>query len=72
MSTERSKENMKATKRDKSVRGVQNTVSNFQAGIDCLPVERDKKNTAFQVAAKSRLPKTTQWGVSGFKDKISW
>ena len=43
MSTETSKRNIKKTKKDKLVRSVQNTVSNFPAEIDGLPVKRHKE-----------------------------
>ena len=45
MSTETRKGNIKATKMDKAVRGVQNTVSNFPAEIDGLPVERHEEKS---------------------------
>ena len=45
MSTETSKENIKTTKKDKPVRGVQNTVSNFPVEIGGLPVERQEENS---------------------------
>ena len=40
MSTKSSKGNTKTTKKDKPVFGVQNTVNDFAAEIDGLPVER--------------------------------
>lgn len=45
MSTETSKRNIKTTKKDKPVRSVQNTESNFPAEIDDLPVKKHKEKS---------------------------
>lgn len=43
ISTETIERNIKKVKKDKPVRSVQNTVSNFPAEIDGLPVKRQKE-----------------------------